>query len=138
VGEQRQLKDFYIYEVDFPIIAAGATLNGNFQVQADSNFRWEKAVYQCFNAAAITNITIATRIFPAATILITDTGSGRQMMSGAVPIPNLFGIAENPYILQQPKTFSARSTVNVTLTNFDTALGYQLRLSFIGTKLFQV
>jgi hypothetical protein len=138
MAENQMLKDMYIYEANFIGLAFGATATVNMQIQADSNFRWEKATFQCFSAAAITNITHATRISPAATILITDTGSGRQMMSGAVPIPNLFGTGEIPFILQQPKIFTARATIAVTVTNFDTALNYNLYLSFIGTKLFSV
>lgn len=138
MSQHRILKDFYIYTSDFTSIASGASSTNTINIQADSNFRWEKATYIAADATALTELTISTRIWPLATIMITDTGSGRQLMDSAVPIPNLFGTGEIPFILQQPKIFSARSTITLTITNFDTALALQLRLAFIGTKQFSV
>ena len=132
------LKDFYVYQSDFASIASGASSTNTINIQADSDFRWEKATYMAANAAAITGITWTTRYFPFATILITDTGSGRQLQSAAMPLVNMFGSGDFPFILQQPKIFSARATITLTVTNFDTANALQLRLSFIGTKLFKV
>lgn len=135
---KRILKDPYMYTSDFASIAAGASATNTINIEADANFRWEKSTYMAANAAALTNLTVNTRIWPLVTILITDTGSGRQLMDSAIPIPSMFGSGEIPFILQQPKIFSARSTITLTLTNFDTALAMQIRLAFIGTKLFVV
>lgn len=135
---KRILTDFYIYESDFASIASGGTQTNTINIQADSDFRWEKATYLSANAAALTNITVATKILPFATVLLTDTGSGRQLMDGAIPIANLFGTGEIPFILKTPKIFSARATLSITVNNFDTALALQIRLSFIGTKLFKL
>jgi hypothetical protein len=59
-------------------------------------------------------------------------------MSGAVPVVNLFGIGEIPFILPVPRIFKARSSITVAVANFSAATTYNLRLSFIGTKLFQM
>lgn len=130
------ISDFFVYEVDFTAgIAAGATGNGSFTVQADSDFKWLKACY--FADIAVAAQTDSTRIIPLATVLITDQGSGRQLMSAAVPIPSIFGTGQIPFILPVPKIFAAKSTVGVSVVNFSAASTYNLRLSFIGVKLFK-
>lgn len=131
---QTILKDFYIYQLNFSALAAAASATDSFNIQADSAFRWEKATFFADIAAATQ--TDSSRVIPSTTIIITDTGSGRQLMDAAVPITSLFGSGQIPFILQNPKIFAARSTVTVTLANFDAAAAYNLRLSFIGTKLF--
>lgn len=128
--------DFFVYEVDFTAgIAAGATSNGSFNVQADSDFKWLKACY--FADIAVGAQTQSTQVIPLATVLITDQGSGRQLMSLAVPIYNIFGSGQIPFILPVPKLFAAKSTVAVTVANFSAATTYNIRLSFIGVKVFK-
>lgn len=130
------ITDFFVYEVDFTAgIIAGATSNGSFTVQADSDFKWLKACY--FADIAVGAQTASALIIPLATVLITDQGSGRQLMSAAVPIPNIFGIGQIPFILPVPKLFSSKSTVGVTVANFSAATTYNIRLSFIGVKVFR-
>lgn len=130
------ISDFFIYEVDFTAgIAAGTTGNSSFTVQADSDFKLLKTCY--FADIAVGALTDSTRIVPLATVLITDQGSGRQLMSAATPIPNIFGTGQIPFILPVPKIFAAKSTVGVSVVNFSAASTYNIRLSFIGVKLFK-
>lgn len=131
------LEDFFVYEVDtVGGLAPNATAALNFQVQADSDFKWIKSAYVADIAAAAYDDS--TRPIPNVTVLITDTGSGRQLMSVAAPIPNLFGTGQLPFIMPVPRIFKARSSVAVTLANYDAAVTYNIRLSFIGTKLFEM
>jgi hypothetical protein len=130
------LKDFYVYEVNFAGLASGASATQNINIQADSDFQVQKLTYLADVAAA--GVTHSSRVVPLANVMILDTGSGRQLMDSAMPIPNIFGSGEIPFILSQPKIFAARSTVQVTVTNFDAAQTYNLKLSFIGVKMFRV
>ena len=130
------ISDFFNYEVDFTAgIAAGGTANSSFTVQADSDFKWLKACY--FADIAVAAQTDSTRVVPLATVLITDQGSGRQLMSAATPIPNIFGTGQIPFILPVPKIFASKSTISVSVVNFSAATIYNIRLSFIGVKLFK-
>jgi hypothetical protein len=134
-GQKKYLsKDFYAYQIDFAAIAAGGVGTGNISIQADSDFRLEKTVY--FTAIAAAGQTDSTRVIPLMTALITDTSSGRQLSSAAVPISSMFGIAQDPFIWETPHIFGARSTLTVSVSNFDAANTYVLRLTFIGTKLY--
>jgi hypothetical protein len=126
--------DFFVYELDIASIAAAASTTQTFTIQADSDFFWTKATYFADLAAAAQ--TDSGRIIPLCTVLIQDTGSGRNLMSSAVPVPSLFGTGELPMILPRQRLFLARAQVQVTVTNYSAASTYGLRLSFIGEKAF--
>lgn len=133
---RRAIKEFYAYEVDFSSIASGASSTSNINIQADSDFVLQKLTYHADIAAAA--VTDSSRVIPNATVLLTDTGSGRQLMESAVPIPSLFGVGELPFILPTPRLFAARATLTVVVANFDAAVTYAIKLSFIGYKLYQL
>lgn len=136
-SQRRQtVEDFFTYETDFAALANGATATNNIQVQADSDFKWLKATAAADIAGAPQ--TESSIVIPLVTILITDTGSGRQLMSAPVPIADIFGIGQLPFILPLPRIFRARSSISVTVANYSAATTYNLRLSFIGTKIFQM
>lgn len=127
-------KDFFTYEVDFSTVLAGSSQTQSFTIQADADFLLSKLAY----TANITNaaFTEANRPIPNVSVLIQDTGSGRNLMNLAVPIVNIFGSGQLPFILPRQRIFLANATVNVTLNNYDAAQAYNLRLSFIGEKGF--
>lgn len=127
-------EDFTVYELDFLAVAPAATANNAIQIQADSAFRWTKSAFYATIANAA--FTLSAIPIPSMTIQIVDTGSGRQLFNAAVPVTNVFGRGELPFINPVGRIFKERSSIAVTVANFDAAVTYNLRLSFIGTKLF--
>lgn len=136
-GKEVFAKDFFTYNVVFTTMAQNTSQTKNFTIQADSDFAWQKAMFFVDISGAASQ-TAATRVLADATVLIVDTGSGRQLMDQAVSLTSLFGTAENPFILTQPKIFSARSNITVTVNNTEqSAVTYaSLHLAFVGTKIF--
>jgi len=135
-ADQRRVvaRDFFVYQQNFLALAPAGQATGNINIQADSDFELNKlTVFADISAAAQTN---NTRVIPLVNIQITDTGSGRNLLEPDVPVPNLFGQGDLAFILTSPKIFSAKSTVTLTVTNFDAAVTYNLRFSLIGTKIF--
>lgn len=129
------VRDFYIYELDFGIVGAGDSAQATFTVQTDSNFLWQEGAYVADIASAA--FEESTRPIPLITCVIQDTSSGRQLSSGAVPIPSQFGTGERPFVLPSPRFFRANTQVTVSVTNYDAAVDYGLKLQFIGTKFFK-
>lgn len=127
--------DFYIYSAIFAALAAGTTATQNVTVQADSDFQLQKLTYQADIAAAAQ--LSGTRVVPLVSLLITDSGSGRQIMDRAIPLVTFFGNGELPFILPNPKVFKGRANITIQATNFSAATAYNLYLSFIGVKLFR-
>lgn len=128
------LKDFFAYELDFAALAAGANATGQLAIQADSGFQLQKMMY--FADIASGPQTNDSRVVPLVSAQITDTGSGRNLASSAVPLPSWFGTGNLPFILPTPKIFSPKATITVVLSNFSAATAYNLKLTFIGQKVY--
>ena len=127
--------DFFVYELDFADLTAGDSATGQFTIQQEADFILTKiTVVSDIAGAAVTD---STRVIPLVTLMINDTGSGRNLMNTAVPIPNLFGSGGLPFILPRQRIFVASSVVSVTVSNYSAATDYNLRLSFIGEKAFR-
>lgn len=134
VTAKNTIHDFYVYGVDFASLLQGTSATGQINIQADSDFVVQKLTYQADIAAATQ--TDSSRVVPNATVQVKDTGSGREIFSLPTALTSVFGTGQLPFILPQPKIFLARSTINITLANFDAAADYNIRLSFIGYKIF--
>ncbi len=129
------VEDFFVYEVDFAALAVGANQNGNIQIQADADFKLIKLAQFSDIAGAVE--TESSAVLPLATLQIVDSGSGRQLFFLPAPIPSLFGTGRLPFIMPIPRIFKARSNIAFAVTNFSNATTYNIRLSLIGTKIFQ-
>lgn len=127
-------EDFYSYGIQFQNFASGDTLTGFIQVEADSDFLIQKLAY--FSNFNDEQVTVFSQDVPLATILIVDTGSGRQIMNIPIPIGALFGDGRLPYILPTPKLFTKNSRINVTVFNFGQEDYEDLWIVFEGKKIF--
>lgn len=131
-NDTRDLKlDFYIYEAQATALAVGASTNDSVQIEADSDFILQKLTAQAIGSAAG-----AVQANPLCLIQITDTGSGRQMMSAPIPVLSFFGTGQLPFILPNPKKFMRNSTIQVAFTSYEPTLAITLRLAFIGYKIY--
>ncbi len=130
----QQVEDFFIYEVTFDALTFGTSQDGNIQIQADSAFRWITGTY--FADIARAAFTAEARPIPNVTVQITDSGSGRQLVSAPVPVPSLFGTGQLPFVMPISRVFQARSNIAFTVANIDAATTYNLTLQLIGTKIF--
>jgi len=116
-------------------IAAGGVATTNVQIDAGAPFL---IVTQSYDANTLGAARApATLTVPNALVLLTDTGSSRQLMDVATPVANIFGTGQFPYILPVPKLMAANSQLQVQVTNVDVAAGFNLRLSFNGYKLYK-
>ena len=129
-----QAQEFFAYSVNFSALAAGSSATGYINIEANSYFKVQKLTFAADIAAAAQ--TESSRVIPNATILITNSGSGRQLMNTAVPIPSLFGTGRLPFILPTPKVFDPSTTITVQVANYDAAVTYNLYIVMIGSKLW--
>ena len=126
-------RDIYWYPLNFTI-AAGNPATNAIQVEADSNFYMNALSYQAdIDGAALEE---ATNVIPLVTILITDSGSGRNLMNGPVPIPAIFGDGKRPYRFVHPRVFKRNTSIQIALLNYSDDTDYNLRLTFHGFKVF--
>lgn len=135
-ANERFVRDFFSYTTGRQAVAPAATVVSNILIQADSAFEIIKLVGYADIAGAAE--TANTRVIPNALILITDTGSGRQLMSAAVPYGSLFGSGEMPFILPRPKIVAPRSTLQISITSFEAANTNNIAITLVGNKIFDL
>lgn len=128
-------RDWFTYFLPFGSLATLLTATQSFNIQADSDF-------ELMQIAASANVDGAEEPWPDNIILpfnmfITDTGTGRNLMSAATPLSLLAGNGKLPFILPQDRVFEKKSTVTVQLTNYGGSTYDNIGIAFIGAKLFQ-
>jgi len=128
-------RNFFTYESDIIApLAPAAAAQQSFNIAGDSDFFWTK-----FSAFALVGGVATARgadALPAVTILIVNTTTGRQYSSSALPLPNIAGTGELPFILPQITMWQQKSTIQVQLTNVGNVTYSNLYLSFHGIKAF--
>lgn len=135
-------RDLYVYEAQALALAASASVTDTIQIEADSSFILQKLAFHNLApagtvlAASALGLVDGQRIITPVTVIITDTGSGRQLMPTGIPIPSLFGTGQLPFILPNPRLFMRNSTISVQFTNLDATNAYTVRLAFIGYKVY--
>ncbi len=126
---------FYTYGLSFLGIAAGSTVTQTLAIEAQSDFEMRKL--NQFSDIAQAGTTESTRVMPNATILLTEASSSVQFMNIPIAIPSLFGSGGLPFILPLPVILAAQSVLTVTVTNYDAATTYNIRLAFIGVRILK-
>lgn len=129
---------FFVYSPN-PLVAALTDVAPmavlQVPIQSDADF-------ELLEITQVTDIagapqTASSRIIPLATIQIQQSGSGIDIMPSPVPLGSLSGDGSLPFILPESKLWAANSSMLVTLTRYAVAgTNYNIRLSFVGRKLF--
>jgi hypothetical protein len=131
-------RNFFVYEADLPAnttLAPAGTTQLTFNIAGDSDFFWTKfAVSGLIAGAAATAEDVL-----AISMLLTNTTTGRQYSSSAVPLANMAGSGTLPFILPQITMWQRKSTIVAQLLNLSSDVTYSnVYLSFEGIKAFPV
>lgn len=127
-----EFKDLFAYSWEQTVTAntTGAPIVTN--ILADSDFVAVKGIASMYaNVAARTHVE-----FQDVTVIINDTGSGRNLEDKAIAIRHLFGHPRDPVIYQPPKLFIANSSISLVFANNANA-DVIIRASMVGYKLFR-
>lgn len=135
-GSQNAIvEDLYTYVTRVTTLAAGITKTFNLQIEADAYFVITKMSYVADIAGAVQ--TEDSRVIPLVRCLITDTGSGRNLMSQAVDISSLAGHEGLPFITPVARWVKPNSAINVQFTNYSAATTYaNVSLYLAGKKIW--
>lgn len=129
-------KNFFVYEVfTTSTLTSGSSTTVNFTTDGDSDFFWTKL--NAFANVADDGTTYSAQELPGVTALINNTTSGRNYSTAAVPLPNIAGTAQFPFILPQITFIPAKANIQIQLANITDNKSYTvIHLSFIGVKAF--
>jgi hypothetical protein len=119
----------FVYAVDFLPLTGNTTVSTPFTVDGDAPFIWCAATFSAFTAAG------AAQSAPNILLRLRPETSQRELMSAQVHLISLFGTGERPHLLFVPMELPAKSALSVEADS-ETATDINLRLSFIGVKVF--
>jgi hypothetical protein len=127
-------RDFYSYTQRAVLAGVvGTTTSLVYQIEADSYFYLNAISYQADTALA--NVTDSTNIIPLVTIVVFDSGSGRQLMANPVPLNCIAGYNGSPFRLPKPRRFASTAQITATLVNYS-AIAYNISLCLSGFKVY--
>jgi hypothetical protein len=125
----------YAYSMTFSNLTAGATALQTLNFQANADFILTHIQAQGVNHASSTNITHATQILPLVRMLLTDSGSSQPLTNTPIDLSAYVEIGNFEKGLPYPRFLSGRSSLQVQLTSYDTALAYDIDVSFHGVNV---
>ena len=114
----------------YSALASGGTASQTLNIAANADFIFV-GLHARANVAAAGQ-TAATLTQPLARVLIVDSGSNEQYTNSAVDLFNYAttGNITNPLIY--PRIVSGRSTLTITLSNYDASQTYNIDLFLEG------
>lgn len=128
-------EDLYTYVTRVETLAAAATDTFNLQIEADAYFVITKLSFMADIAGAAQ--TEDSRVIPLVRCLITDTGSGRNLMSQAVDISSLAGHEGLPFVTPVDRWIKPNSAINIQFSNYSNATTYaNVSLYLHGRKIW--
>jgi len=120
----------YGYGLTFAALAAGASATQTLNIAANADFIALTLHHRANIAAAAQNVS--TKTAPLTRILITDSGSNEQFTNTAVDLENYSTNGNIINTLPYPRIISGRSTLTVTLSNYDAASTYNIDVFIEG------
>jgi hypothetical protein len=125
--------DLYWYAANFGTMIANQQKQVQIIIQGDSKFEWVKTTTWGFKDATTPTLTDALPI----ALFLTDTGSGRQLMSESIPVNAICGDGRQPYINTVPRIFQPNAQIQASALNL-TAVQYDfVFVIFHGRKVFR-
>lgn len=127
-------EDMYTYVLRVSNVLRGTSKSFSLSIEADAYFVLHKISY-FVQPTGTAPPTEATRQIGNIDIQITDTGSGRNLMSDSVDLSSIAGHEGLPFIPPARRVFKPSSSVQVIFNNYATGTDYdRIALYFHGIK----
>lgn len=127
-------EDLFFYDFAFPSLTNNTVASPiTVIMEAESDFEWIQTTCSSLTtegpAVDATNTPVSVQVI--------DTGSGRRLFSQATPVGSIAGSGQQPFVLPQPRIFTAKSPVIVEFTNKSGATVSNIHFTMIGRKIFE-
>ncbi len=119
----------FVYPSDFLPLTGNTTDSDVVTIDGDAPFIWCASTFSAFTTAGVAQTA------PNILIKLRPESVQRELMNNQVHLISIFGTGERPHQLYIPLELPAKSALSVDVDS-DTADDINLRLSFIGVKVF--
>lgn len=116
-------------------LTAGQSLPSSINIDAGNDFYWFAASIQGSIAGSAYDPTSFFPVVPLINVVITDSGSQRQLMNAPVPIGAISGNGQLPYRLLLPRLFKGNSIIQFAWSSFEAANTILLQYVMHGWRL---
>jgi hypothetical protein len=116
-------------------LTAGQSLPSQINIDAGTDFYWFASSYQADLGGVAFDPVSNQPLVPLITVIITDTGSQRNLMNQAVPVTTIAGDGKLPYRLLLPRLFKANSIVQFNWSSYEDTNADSLRFVMHGFRL---
>lgn len=120
----------FVYAADFLPLLGNTSDVDSVTIDQDADFLLCMQTFSAFSTAG------AAQSAPNILLRLTSDAVSRELQSQQVHVINCFGTGERPFILYEPLELPAKSSLTVEAQSL-TATDINLRLSFIGVKVFK-
>lgn len=127
-------KDWFSYPIRFQNIANAGIASINTQIDAGSDF-FLTAITQ-FSTIDTESYLSSTLTVPAITVLLTDSGSNRQLMFNPVPLAAIAGDSNHPHRLIHPRLFLRNSNIQCQIASVDPATYTNIWINLEGFRIY--
>lgn len=131
-------KDWFHYPIRFTGLVNAGTATISIQIDAGSDFFLTAMTYFAQVSAATAGVAYNTVPVPAVTLLVTDSGSNRQLMQNPVPLSLMAGSGDHPHRLIYPRLFLRNSNIQVQIASTDPTSYSNLWVNFEGFRVYGV
>jgi hypothetical protein len=128
--------DLYTYTADFLALAPNAVQTFIIQIDASAQFLWTASSFNACQTIGTSTYAWQTNPIPQVRILITDTGSAKQLMSNPVYINSMAGSNNGPLRNIHPRFFDKSSAIQIQATSDDGTTWGHLQLNLIGFRIY--
>ena len=125
----------YFYPTDpAVVVCAAATPAPQATLRIDTEADFELLYLGAAADVALAGQTDSTRVIPLVTLQIQQSG-GNLFMPNPIPLSLISGDGRLPFIMPEPILLPANSNLTLQFNRYG-AVDYNLRLAFIGRKLY--
>lgn len=126
-------EDLFLYDFALPTLANNTTTPVTVIMEAESDFEWILTTCSSLTtegpAVDSTNTPVSVQVI--------DTGSGRRLFNAFTPVGSIAGSGQQPFVLPQPRIFTAKTPVIVEFKNSSGAEVDNIHFTMIGRKIFE-
>jgi|SRR5580692_3109371 hypothetical protein len=116
-------------------LTPGQSLPSTINIDAGNDFYWYATMQQSSIAGVAYDPTAHVPIVPLANLVITDSGSQRQLMNAPVPVSTLAGSGSLPHRMLLPRLFKGNSVIQFAWQSFDSVNTVLIQLVLEGFRL---
>lgn len=126
--------DITFYGTNITLTAA-QSLPSQINIDAGNDFYWFALSMQASLSGSAYDATSHQVVTPLVNVVITDTGSQRQLSNAPIPIQAICGDGKLPYRLLLPRLFKGNSVIQFSWTSYEASLTDTIELVMHGFRL---